>query len=738
MGTERRASLVGIASSPSSSSGSNSAAVPRDFQPAPLQSAAASTPGGPSSPLRKRRRSYLMQDGPSGGRPSLPPMTLPPSERQDEASYGSGAGSSRGEPAKRQKSASPPPGSYERDHERGMDSSSRPRPGPPAWQSWSDRPAPPGRYGGLPTNEHDALGRADGRSRPGEMEPPHPRSEHEANWKDSSRGMAGLVGGRYPDGDRLPPGFRDSERPQSELPDAMRGPHRLPFPGPPPPSASVPADKLGASLARRHPSSPPPRLPSFASLDSEGMAARPRDDGHPPLGPGPGSFPGSGHPSPRRILPYRPPGHYPPYLPGPQSRTPILSHASPSASSSYGNPPMIHPSLAGLPGAGGGQGGKQQPSFVSKLYSMLEDPSIEDMISWGPSGTVFSVANPAEFSRLVLPNWFKHSNWQSFVRQLNMYGFHKVNHSYQGNPTDEIQVWEFRHPSFRRGEIGLLNDIKRKSSRQKRTGSPSRSLAGTDLRADRSGGSSTPSPEVPLAAIPGSGEMGRMPVGIYRVPGREHAMSDPRMEARAYELATSDPRGLRIDGDGGYMPMGGDPRFRRPKTEMPDVGPGMGPGGGPLGAGNTYSAAGAGFLEERGYPDSQIDRNEVLARFEDLSERSDAIIRHASFLEGQVRTLSEQLNESRAYTQHCVREELTIVLERLAHTLSAPPSNGADPVQTMLSAIKAHLAALQPQPHLRDREPMPPAASSRPHAAAAAPMSPSSQSHGYPPKRSSV
>ncbi|PWN53769.1 hypothetical protein IE53DRAFT_309651, partial [Violaceomyces palustris] len=36
-------------------------------------------------------------------------------------------------------------------------------------------------------------------------------------------------------------------------------------------------------------------------------------------------------------------------------------------------------------------------------------------------GTAFSVANPAEFSRVVLPNWFKHSSWQSFVRQLNMY-----------------------------------------------------------------------------------------------------------------------------------------------------------------------------------------------------------------------------------------------------------------------------------------------------------------------------
>ncbi|PWN33356.1 winged helix DNA-binding domain-containing protein, partial [Meira miltonrushii] len=101
-------------------------------------------------------------------------------------------------------------------------------------------------------------------------------------------------------------------------------------------------------------------------------------------------------------------------------------------------------------------------SFVSKLYSMLEDDTIEEMIAWGPSGTTFSVANPAEFAKVVLPNWFKHSNWQSFVRQLNMYGFHKVNHTYQGTPEEEIQVWEFKHPNFRRGEVHLLSEIKRK------------------------------------------------------------------------------------------------------------------------------------------------------------------------------------------------------------------------------------------------------------------------------------
>lgn len=50
---------------------------------------------------------------------------------------------------------------------------------------------------------------------------------------------------------------------------------------------------------------------------------------------------------------------------------------------------------------------------------MVEDQAIQHLISWAPSGDVFSVSNPTEFSKTVLPQYFKHNNWQSFVRQLN-------------------------------------------------------------------------------------------------------------------------------------------------------------------------------------------------------------------------------------------------------------------------------------------------------------------------------
>lgn len=49
---------------------------------------------------------------------------------------------------------------------------------------------------------------------------------------------------------------------------------------------------------------------------------------------------------------------------------------------------------------------------------MVQTPSLLSLIAWSDTGTTFSVFNPQEFSRTVLPQYFKHSNFQSFVRQV--------------------------------------------------------------------------------------------------------------------------------------------------------------------------------------------------------------------------------------------------------------------------------------------------------------------------------
>jgi heat shock transcription factor len=76
-------------------------------------------------------------------------------------------------------------------------------------------------------------------------------------------------------------------------------------------------------------------------------------------------------------------------------------------------------------GGGGGGGGDSQRSiptpFLTKTYQLVEDPVYDELISWNEDGTTFIVWRPAEFARDLLPKYFKHNNFSSFVRQLNTY-----------------------------------------------------------------------------------------------------------------------------------------------------------------------------------------------------------------------------------------------------------------------------------------------------------------------------
>ena len=89
---------------------------------------------------------------------------------------------------------------------------------------------------------------------------------------------------------------------------------------------------------------------------------------------------------------------------------------------------------------------KAEPSFLVKLFKILNDDQYTSYIHWSSDGSAVIISDPSGLTKKVLPQFYNHHNFSSFVRQLNMYNFHKVRSDQKNGDQkyihNEFQEWK--------------------------------------------------------------------------------------------------------------------------------------------------------------------------------------------------------------------------------------------------------------------------------------------------------
>lgn len=89
------------------------------------------------------------------------------------------------------------------------------------------------------------------------------------------------------------------------------------------------------------------------------------------------------------------------------------------------------------------------------MPALLKNDDHKNTVKWSDSGDSFVIVDMTHFSETVVPLYFGNTNFSSFIRQLNLYGFRKGDS--QGKKVDE-----YKHDFFQKQRPDLLQALKRK------------------------------------------------------------------------------------------------------------------------------------------------------------------------------------------------------------------------------------------------------------------------------------
>ena len=111
------------------------------------------------------------------------------------------------------------------------------------------------------------------------------------------------------------------------------------------------------------------------------------------------------------------------------------------------------------------KGGVKMP-FPAMLFHILEyidlhEPELANIISWQPHGRSFMTRDIAKMEEVILPRFFRHNNYASFRRQMNVWGFKRLS---QSGPDHNA----YYHELFLRSKLHLCHGITRSTQKQRR------------------------------------------------------------------------------------------------------------------------------------------------------------------------------------------------------------------------------------------------------------------------------
>ena len=146
--------------------------------------------------------------------------------------------------------------------------------------------------------------------------------------------------------------------------------------------------------------------------------------------------------------------------------------------------------------------------FIQFTWEMINAGHRE--ISWSSDGTLVVVTNAERLAEHILPQYFKHGQYASWVRALNAYDFKKSG------------AGRWHHPSFLRGHPELLKNIRRKAP-------PSR---GPGVRASAASSSTALVPRAKKAPISPDLELRWMQQELNRLQGEVGAIRNEDFQQR--------------------------------------------------------------------------------------------------------------------------------------------------------------------------------------------------------------